>query len=90
MKLKEGSKINVVNITNPDKTISVGDVVLEDPEPSQKVILDINYLSSVLDALKIIGVEEVALRVQNDFPVLITDGYNNGTKTNGFLIAPRV
>ena len=90
MKLDIENNKNIRNdwMCDDERIYAFGNMVLEKDEKSQSVIMDIDVLIDALTALKTLNFEYITLRVQTDYPMLITDHTDN--KMSGLIIAPRI
>ena len=84
MKLKiiDNTKLSKEWFCDPEHIYAFGDMELEENDKSQRVLMSIQVMLDALNALKTLGFEEISIRIQNDFPILITDTESKN-KLNG-------
>lgn len=80
-------KTNMVGESS-DGTIGSGRMTLEENEPSQMAFIDLEKLDRVVKMAKDLGWETVAVRVQNDYPLLLSNVGTDGENLIGFIISP--
>ena len=72
-----------------DLVKAFGNIELEENETSQVTNVSVWQLKEVIQILEAMGLDKVSIRVQNDFPLFITNEKKEGKlKTNGLMIAP--
>lgn len=85
MKLKSHQEDGYSLASN--KEFAIWGITLEQNEPSQQATFSIKYIMDALKCLENRGFDNVTLRVQNDFPIVLTTSPEH---LNGLVISPLV
>lgn len=71
-----------------DKIIGSGRIILEDNEPSQRAVVNLKQLEKVVEIANDLKWDAVAIRVQDDYPLFVSDMREDKQEVIGILIAP--
>jgi hypothetical protein len=71
-----------------DKIIGSGRIILEESEQSQRTAISLKQLEKVVEIAKDLKWETIAIRIQNDYPLFVSDMREDKQEVIGVLIAP--
>ena len=80
--------LNDIVSMSSDKIIGSGRIMLEENDTSQRTVVDIKQLEKVVQLAKDLKWEDVTIRVQEDYPLFVSDMRDDKRELIGILIAP--
>lgn len=73
-----------------DQIIGSGRIMLEEKEISQRTAISLKQLEKVVEIAKDLKWETIVIRVQDDYPLFVSDMRDDKQEVIGVLIAPIV
>lgn len=71
-----------------DKIIGSGRITLEENESSQRTVVNLKRLEKIVEIAKDLKWETVAIRVQDDYPLFVSDMREDKQEVIGIMVAP--
>ena len=73
-----------------DKIIGSGRIILEENELSQRTVVNLKQLEKVVKIANDLEWDTVAIRVQKDYPLFVSDMREDKQEVIGIVVAPLV
>lgn len=78
---------DIVSVSS-DEIIGSGRITLEDNEPSHRTVINLKQLEKVVELAKDLKWETVTIRVQDDYPLFVSDMREDKQEVIGIMVAP--
>ncbi len=92
-----GLKVGIVDMKilqlisrSSDNIIGSGRIELEDQEESQRIVVGLRQLEKVVEIVKDLKWNNIVIRVQNDYPLFLSDMGDEKQEVIGIFICPIV
>ena len=73
---------------SPDNVIGSGRIELEDNEKSQRTVISLKQLEKAVEIVKDLNLDNVVIRVQNDYPLFLSEMGEDKQEVIGIFICP--
>ena len=73
---------------SPDNVIGSGRIELEDNEKSQRTVISLKQLEKAVEIVKDLNLDNVVIRVQNDYPLFLSEIGEDKQEVIGIFICP--